>query len=1170
MSRLTPPLARAGALVAVMLGTTAAASAQAANALPYSRGYLLTGNYVVGSLDFTEKAQPANAAGFSTGEISIEGVPADADIVAAYLYWETITNQSELSQARGVKFRRKEILLNDVMAVKKSSTRLSGATAGCWSSGTPLMLTHFRADVLRHLPVRLDGDGKKTGKRLVNTSDLEAHAERRHEVTLPTREGNQIPESAGATLLIVYRDPSEPLRKIVVYDGLHVQPSVSAVMTQRLQGFYKSAANPKSARLTHIVASGQPNGTERLYFNNGQPSDTILASDPFSGGSASQRWWGATTHEVGDLMTPGNGADSGFGETATTRVEHSGGGKSGYDCLTWGAIVFSTTVADVDHDGLPDGIEDATTRLSDPPSSTRPEGQPLPDLRAMGASSAQQDLFVEFNAMETTADKVHGSVRAPYPNSPTPTKVVPPHTHMPTPEVLKLLGDLYASRGIRAHFDVGDWTTFKGLPTVQHPNWTDDYDSNVADQYLIPSALARGGEVMDERACDGSSSTCQFPAYPGTVSWKVGFQVYRDAPVGEDGEELSTGELASWRDGQRRRFDADRKGLFHYVLNAHARGKPRSFLPCLVNGEPAEYDTGGGKACTTVNPDFHIPSSASGVADLPGGNAMVTLGFWDEHVGRPFVRASTTFHEIGHNLNLWHGGRAAVWGNKVFKTDADPQSTIVQPNCKPTYQSAMSYLFQVHGLFDDNDEVHLDFSGAEAAFVDEPGGLVDAQLFPPSTYRPVWYAPADSQLALDQGSQAATRFCSGGPFDPTEPPAPTARVRAARADSPLDWNGDTLINNGLPNQDVNFDGDRGRLEGFDDWANLRFDQIGAGRHAVKFQDGDLLDFGSGDFLDFGSGDEDFVSGDFLDFGSGDFLDFGSGDFLDFGSGDFLDFGSGVVFDRDEGDFLDFGSGDFLDFGSGDFLDFGSGDFLDFGSGSERQELDFEFAASLGRGAAYRFNACVIGQDADCPAANPFTPTYHRIQLTWKAPTFGSVFAYLIERKRGPASSTFAYAPIGSVATEAFTEDFINGELPHGLEFTYRTRTEFDDQSPHAFSGYSVPVTETAVNQAPVANDDAYTVSRNATTRIAAAQGVRANDSDIDSPLASIKAVIVTQPSNGTLLLRPDGSFDYRPKSGYTGPDSFTYKANNGVWSGDPSVPMSADSNVATVTITVVR
>jgi hypothetical protein len=752
------------------------------------------------------------------------------------------------------------------------------------------------------------------------------------------------------------------------------------------------------------------------------------------------------------------------------------------------------------------------------------------------------DLFIEFNAMQTVVMKPHGSAAAPYPNSPTPAKAVPPHTHMPPPDVLRQLGDLYVGRGITPHFDVGNWDAYRAPGVVVHPDWVDDYTSDAADQYLVPSSLARGGEVMDERACSAASLTCQFPDYPGTVSWKAGLQLYRDSPVGDDGQELLTPEeFAAWHLGaQRRRFDADRKGLFHYVLNAHARGKPRSLLPCLVNGEPAPYDAGNGTACATVNPEFHVPSSTSGAADLPGGNALVTLGFWDEHVGRPFVRASTTFHELGHNLNLWHGGRPATFGNKALKT-----STHVEPNCKPTYLSAMSYLFQVHGLFDDNDDVYLDLSGTRHDDITETGLLSDAALFPAAPYRPVWFAPATSALAIEQGASPATRYCNGLRFGASTP-SPMARLRASRTDAVIDWNGDVLTNAALMHQDVNFDAAiDGALRGFDDWANLRFDQVGAGRNAVKFQGGDFLDFGSGDFLDFGSGD---------------FLDFGSGDFLDFGSGDFLDFGSGALFDHDAGDFLDFGSGDFLDFGSGDFLDFGSGDFLDFGSGAEG-ELDFEFASALGRSPAYRFTACIIGLDPGCTEADPFTPPYHHIEVNWSAPTFGSVFAYEVSRKRGPVESSEAYATVGTVTAT----QFVDGELPNGVEFTYRTRTEFFDGPSHTFSGYSQPVTETAVNHAPVANHDTYSITGPKVTRAAS---VLANDTDVDTPAAALRAVLVAGPKHGFFVLYANGTFDYQPAAGYTGPDSFTYVANNGMWSGDATVPMSANSNVATVTIVV--
>jgi hypothetical protein len=69
--------------------------------------------------------------------------------------------------------------------------------------------------------------------------------------------------------------------------------------------------------------------------------------------------------------------------------------------------------------------------------------------------------------------------------------------------------------------------------------------------------------------------------------------------------------------------------------------------------------------------------------------------------------------------------------------------------------------------------------------------------------------------------------------------------------------------------------------------------------------------------------------------------------------------------------------------------------------------------------------------------------------------------------------------------------------------------------------------------------------------------VLANDSD---PYGrTIAALKVTDPAHGTVSLRSDGTYTYTPNADYVGPDSFTYKINNGL----------ADSNVATVTITVI-
>src|SRR5205823_4564450 len=57
---------------------------------------------------------------------------------------------------------------------------------------------------------------------------------------------------------------------------------------------------------------------------------------------------------------------------------------------------------------------------------------------------------------------------------------------------------------------------------------------------------------------------------------------------------------------------------------------------------------------------------------------------------------------------------------------------------------------------------------------------------------------------------------------------------------------------------------------------------------------------------------------------------------------------------------------------------------------------------------------------------------------------------------------------------------------------------------------------------------------------------------------TLSAVLVSGPSHGSLALNANGSFTYTPTAGYTGGDSFTYKANDG----------QLDSNVATVSLTV--
>ncbi len=92
----------------------------------------------------------------------------------------------------------------------------------------------------------------------------------------------------------------------------------------------------------------------------------------------------------------------------------------------------------------------------------------------------------------------------------------------------------------------------------------------------------------------------------------------------------------------------------------------------------------------------------------------------------------------------------------------------------------------------------------------------------------------------------------------------------------------------------------------------------------------------------------------------------------------------------------------------------------------------------------------------------------------------------------------------------------------------------------------------AANQPPVASDGTL-----ATNQDTAATGtLKASDPDGDALTFSI----VSQPSNGSVTLddASTGAYTYTPNDGYSGSDSFTFKASDG----------KADSNIAKVSVTV--
>src|SRR5512142_686244 len=94
------PWARMAAAVLFAIVCAAVASqitghAQAAAGLTFFKNYFLTGDYVAAGVGLRGLGgQNSAPAGIATGTISISGVPATADVVAAFLYWQVVTKST--------------------------------------------------------------------------------------------------------------------------------------------------------------------------------------------------------------------------------------------------------------------------------------------------------------------------------------------------------------------------------------------------------------------------------------------------------------------------------------------------------------------------------------------------------------------------------------------------------------------------------------------------------------------------------------------------------------------------------------------------------------------------------------------------------------------------------------------------------------------------------------------------------------------------------------------------------------------------------------------------------------------------------------------------------------------------------------------------------------------
>ncbi|MFL5944736.1 MAG: thrombospondin type 3 repeat-containing protein [Gaiellaceae bacterium] len=208
--------------------------------------------------------------------------------------------------------------------------------------------------------------------------------------------------------------------------------------------------------------------------------------------------------------------------------------------------------------------------------------------------------------------------------------------------------------------------------------------------------------------------------------------------------------------------------------------------------------------------------SSSGISELPGDDFMVTLGLWPAASitasgGQRVAEAGTVMHELGHTLDLGHGG-----GDDI--------------NCKPNYFSVMSYALQLPYV-DPNRP--LDYSRQALSDYDENGGLYEV----PGV---------------------------GGPSGRLAVYGLAGDLKTAPADGSIDWNGngdprdssvtaDVSRIDSLGCGDDNADGTQDgltELTGFEDWHHLGYgfrssNDFFAGSHTTPHP---VVDVNSGEAL----------------------------------------------------------------------------------------------------------------------------------------------------------------------------------------------------------------------------------------------------------------------------------------------------------------------------------
>jgi hypothetical protein len=618
-------------------------------------------------------------------------------------------------------------------------------------------------------------------------------------------------------------------------------------MTQQLQGFYDAAPNAVS-RLTHIVGSGQSNKFETVYLGSGtnsfSPLPSLYVNQPAFPGSYGN-WDNPTWAFPGTNLPNPIQEKSSY---ATTQVVPA---SSNSGCVSWGAVIVSTTVENTDNDGILDswkadqGYCDASVN-----NGACTKGDPAwVDLT--GALRGHKDIFLQYDYM---CSKVQGPASS---------------------------ANSCAVGGVKNDYSFDPRLAVD--PADNHDavkKVVDAFDNQNIVLHAIPgNAIAENQIAVTCSDSRQTGATCPFPNQLGTVGFREGLTYIKNQNIDSASGVLCQPGTAGC--GPVPVFQHGKKDSYHYALFSHGVGLPNWFLSdpttlksVVQSGNTVTFTTPtphgilpipGDTACpalgrvtvifaisnpnlngtycvqsvTTVSPyTFTINvsgtatatytsktdpnlsvangqvTSMSGFSDVGGQNSVISLGYggW----GPPNVptsdgntwqvKAGTFMHELGHTLGLTHGG---AFYNKLGSSDYTPT---FEPNCKPNVQTSMSYLFQVDLLEKPNQFNSLgqplmvvDYSEQALPTLTESspqtGGLNDALYAKTS-----WY-----QLTSFAGGTPVGAHCDGTPRSQNE-------QMSYVSDLVNNFFWSTSNPPGITGNDINFNGSPiDVLQGHDEW-----------------------------------------------------------------------------------------------------------------------------------------------------------------------------------------------------------------------------------------------------------------------------------------------------------------------------------------------------------------